>query len=238
MRHLEFVHQACARIWDVRLVSVTEQWAQFAVAGPKARELLNGLLDAPLDRRELALHVLRRGHDRRGDGRLFRISFSGEHGYEIAVPARYGDALFRELVARAEAMGGGAYGMEALNVLRHREGLHHPCRDPRPDHRLRHRHGAHGERQEGVHRQGRRRQRPGLMDEDREQLVGLRPVGAVQQLVAGAHLFNEGDEAIRENDQGYITSVGFSPTLGHMLGLGFLRNGRARHGERIRMVDT
>jgi len=56
------------------------------------------------------------------DARLFRISFSGEHAYEIAVPARYGAALFDLLVARAAAMGGGADGMEALNVLRLEKG--------------------------------------------------------------------------------------------------------------------
>ena len=32
--------------------------------------------------------------------------------------------------------------------------------------------------------------RPGLTDPDREQLVGLKPVGAVKQLTAGAHLFD------------------------------------------------
>ncbi len=56
-------------------------------------------------------------------GRLFRISFSGEHAYEIAVPARYGESLFRELVARAQGLGGGAYGMEALNGFRIENGF-------------------------------------------------------------------------------------------------------------------
>ena len=47
MKHLEFVHQCLRPDLDVRFVSVTEQWAQFAVAGPKSRELLNEVLDAP-----------------------------------------------------------------------------------------------------------------------------------------------------------------------------------------------
>ena len=79
--------------------------------------------------------------------------------------------------------------------------------------------------------------RPGLVGDDREQLVGLKPVGNIKQLTAGAHLFEAEAEAIRVNSQGYTTSVGFSPTLGSYLGLGFLRNGRARHGETVRMVD-
>ena len=51
-------------------------------------------------------------------------------------------------------------------------------------------------------------QRPGLVGEAREQLVGLKPVGAVRELLAGAHLFDPEDAAISANDQGYITSVG------------------------------
>jgi sarcosine oxidase subunit alpha len=104
-------------------VSVTEQWAQFAVAGPQARDLLNALLDARID--DAGFPFMGCGAVSVGGvaARLFRISFSGEHAYEIAVPALYGAALFKELVARAEAMGGGAYGMEALNVLRIEKGF-------------------------------------------------------------------------------------------------------------------
>ncbi|MCB2136347.1 MAG: FAD-dependent oxidoreductase, partial [Rhodobacteraceae bacterium] len=112
MRHLEFVHQAHCPDWDLRMISVTEQWAQFAVAGPLALDLLNSVLASPIDDAALPFlgYVPVRLMD--VDARLFRISFSGERGYEIAVPARYGNALFRDLVARAESLGGGAYGME------------------------------------------------------------------------------------------------------------------------------
>jgi sarcosine oxidase subunit alpha len=67
--------------------------------------------------------------------------------------------------------------------------------------------------------------------------VGLRPAAPKTPLLAGAHLFERGAEATRVNDQGYLTSVGWSPTLGTYLGLGFLLNGRARIGETVRMVD-
>ncbi len=236
MRHLEFVHQCLCPDWDVSMISVTEQWAQFAVAGPKSRELLNGVLDSPVDSESFPFMGC--GVVMLADvaARLFRISFSGEHAYEIAVPARYGDSLFRLLVARAEEMGGGAYGMEALNVLRLEKGL------------LTHAelHGRTTAFDLGMERMISAKKdcigkaaaaRPGLTEPDRERLVGLKPVGAVRQLTAGAHLFNEADAAMRENDQGYVTSVGFSPTLGHFVGLGFLKRGPDRYGEVIRMVD-
>jgi sarcosine oxidase subunit alpha len=236
MRHFEYVHQCLRPDLDVRFVSVTEQWAQFAVAGPESRELLNEVLDAPIASADwpfMACGPVRVGGV---EGRLFRISFSGEHGYEIAVPARYGESLFEDLVARAEARGGGAYGMEALNVLRIEKGFITHAEI----------HGRTTAFDIGMGRMVSARkdcigkpasQRPGLTGEAREQLVGLRPVGEVQELLAGAHLFTRGEAAVRENDQGYITSVGFSPTFGQVLGLGFLRNGRARHGEVVRMVD-
>jgi sarcosine oxidase subunit alpha len=79
--------------------------------------------------------------------------------------------------------------------------------------------------------------RDGLVDEDRPQLVGLKPVGAVKQLSAGAHLFAQGNDAVARNLEGHISSVGFSPDVGTFIGLGFLKGGRARMGEVIRMVD-
>jgi sarcosine oxidase subunit alpha len=105
MRHLEFVSQCLRPELDVKFISVTEQWAQFAVAGPRSRELINNLLDAPSD-----LDFMGCGEVKIGgvSGRLFRISFSGEHAYEIAVPSRFGAFLFAELVSRSEELEGGA----------------------------------------------------------------------------------------------------------------------------------
>jgi sarcosine oxidase subunit alpha len=236
MQHLEFVTQCLHPEWDVRFISVTEQWAQFAVAGPKAKGLLDGLLDGGVDPE--AFPFMGCGPVTLGGigARLFRISFSGEHAYELAVPGRYGASLFRELVKRAEAMGGGAYGMEALNVLRVEKGfITHSEITGRVT--------AFDIGMEKMVSAGKdcigktMTQREGLLDESRERMVGMKPTGTVKQLTAGAHLFNLGDEAVRVKDQGYITSVAYSPTLGHYVGLGFVRGGMTRAGDRMRMVD-
>ncbi|SDN42196.1 sarcosine oxidase subunit alpha [Lutimaribacter pacificus] len=236
MKHMEFVHQCLAPQMDVSFISVTEQWAQFAVAGPKSRDLLNGILDDPVDGDSFPFMACGAVSVMGVAGRLFRISFSGEHAYEVAVPARYGDSLFRLLVDRAGELGGGAYGMEALNVLRIEKGFITHAEI----------HGRTTAFDIGMERMVSAKKdcigkamaaRPGLSGPDREQLVGLVPTGAVKKLTAGAHLFDAGAEAVRKNDQGYITSAAFSPTLGHFMALGFLKDGRARHGEEIRMVD-
>lgn len=236
MRHLEFVIQCLHPEWHVRITSVTEQWAQFAVAGPKSRELLNDVLDSPVDNDSWPFMSCGEASVIGVAGRLFRISFSGEHAYEVAVPARYGASLFDALVKRAEALNGGAYGMEALNVLRIEKGhvTHAEI------------HGRITAFDVGMGRMVSSKkdcigktmsERPGLMDDDREQLVGFKPVGAVKLLTAGAHLFERDAEAVRVNDQGYITSVAFSPDVGTYIGLGFIRSGPERHGDVMRMVD-
>jgi len=236
MRHLDWAHQALCPQLGVSFISVTEQWAQFAVAGPKSRELLNQILGTPIDNQTFPFMACGPVTVGGVDGRLFRISFSGEHAYEVAVPARYGESLFRLLVQKAEALGGGPYGMEALNVLRIEKGFitHSEI------------HGRTTAFDIGMDRMISVKQdcigktmsrRPGLLEEDREQLVGLWPIGSVKELTAGGHLFRSDDAAVRENDQGYVTSVGYSPSAGRMIGLGFLRNGRNRYGETVRMVD-
>ena len=237
MKHLDFVHQALRSDLDVRIASVTEQWAQFAVAGPASRALLNDLIDKPIDDAGFPFMACGPVSLKGVAGRLFRISFSGEQAYQIAVPARYGASLFRLLVARAEAMGGGAYGMEALNVLRIEKGhiTHAEI------------HGRTTAYDIGFARMISDKKdcigktmaaRPGLVDPGRQRLVGLKPVDAGAALTAGAHVFDKGAAATRVNDLGYVTSVAHSPTLGHSIGLGFVARGPERLGEVVRVVDA
>jgi sarcosine oxidase subunit alpha len=78
--------------------------------------------------------------------------------------------------------------------------------------------------------------RPGLTDPDRPSLVGIRPLGG-ERLRAGGHLIPRGAQTTAANDQGYVTSVAFSPTLGHPIGLALLKRGPARIGERVIVHD-
>lgn len=232
MRHLDFVQQAFCAAWQVRFVSVTETWAQFAVAGPLARDLVTSALGHAPDLPFMGcMPVTVQGVA----GRLFRISFSGEEGYELAVPTRYGEALFRDLTARAETMGGGLYGMEALNVLRIEKGFITHAEI----------HGRTTVFDIGMEKMvsGKKEcigkaaaARPGMTGPQREQMVGLVPL-TDEVLTAGAHLFAQGVELTRPHSAGYVTSVGYSPTLQSHLALAFLQNGRARHGETVRLVD-
>ena len=67
--------------------------------------------------------------------------------------------------------------------------------------------------------------------------MGLAPVEPSGKLLAGAHLIAEGRPATAEHDAGHVTSVAYSPALGHDIALALLRRGRERLGETIRVVD-
>lgn len=236
MAHMEFVSQVLRPDWDVRFVSVTEQWAQFAVAGPKSRALLNDLLEEEVTGETWPFMGCGAATVQGVRARLFRISFSGEHAYELAVPARYGESLYRLLLNRAEALEGGPYGMEALNVLRIEKGLitHAEINGTVTAGDL----GLQGMMSSKKDFIGKAMAgREGLLGDDRMQLVGLKPAGAAKEITAGAHLFAPGDPVERVYDLGHVTSAAFSPALGHPIGLGFLKEGRSRIGETVRMVD-
>ncbi|MEP5761775.1 MAG: 2Fe-2S iron-sulfur cluster-binding protein [Litoreibacter sp.] len=228
LRHLEFAAQVLRPELDVRIVPVTEHWAQFAIAGPLARHLLEDVVEGAGTLSFMSFVETEISHV---PARLFRISFSGEHGFELAVPARYGADMFRILVTRTQKLGGGAYGLEASNVLGIEKGfLTHAEMDGRVtafDLGLQ---GMVSPEKDFIGKIA--AQRPALTGGERKQLVGLRPSGVVKWINAGALIIDPESGEI----EGHTTSAAYSPQFG-MIALALLKNGRARHDEQIRLRD-
>jgi sarcosine oxidase subunit alpha len=76
-----------------------------------------------------------------------------------------------------------------------------------------------------------------LVDPDRPILVGFRPVDPSARLRAGAHFLGLDAEPSLEADEGVMTSVAYSPSLKSWIGIGLIRRGPERHGERVRAYD-
>jgi methylglutamate dehydrogenase subunit C len=238
MQHLEHARQILWPQLDVQLASVTEQWSQYSIAGPKSRQVLERLLQGSLDVSNAAFPYMACAEFNWSGrtARLFRISFSGELAYELAVPARYGDGTIRAIMAAGEPFGIIPYGLEALGVMRLEKG-----------------HIAGGELNGtttaadlGLGRMMSTQKdfigkvlskRPALTDTQRAVLVGIKPVDRWAQLRGGSHLVTLRTDPTLENDQGYVTSANFSPMLDQWIGLGLLIRGRQRIGERIRVYD-
>jgi methylglutamate dehydrogenase subunit C len=223
---------------DVSLISVTDQWAQIAVAGPRARDTLAKLVDAPFDIANEAFPYMGCAELTICGGtpaRLFRISFSGELAYEIAVPARYGNALGAKLMEAGAEFGIAPYGTEALGIMRIEKG--HAAGPELNGQTTSHDLGLQkllSKKKDFVGRA--MAARPALTDPARPMLVGLRPEDGTSILRAGGHLLPIGAAATAENDQGHVTSAARSPSLGP-IALALLANGPARIGEKIRVYD-
>ena len=67
--------------------------------------------------------------------------------------------------------------------------------------------------------------------------LGFKPVDRSQKLGAGAHFIARDAAAVTENDQGWMTSVCYSPHLETDIGLGFITRGHERIGERVIAAD-
>ncbi len=238
MQHLDFARQVLWPTLDVQAISVSEQWAQFAVAGPRSRELLQALFGPTLDLSNRAFPYMAVAEVRLGETpvRLFRLSFSGELAFEVAVPAQYGLALARTLMAAGGPFGVTPYGLEALSILRIEKG--HPAGGELNGQVTAGDLGLGGLMSRKKDFIGRvLAGRPGLIDPDRPTLVGLRACEPSQRLRTGAHLLAPGVAATAEADAGYVTSTAYSPALGGWIGLGLLRRGPTRHGEVVRAYD-
>ena len=236
-RHLEYCRQCLWPDMDVQLISTTEAWAQYSVAGPNARNLLAKIVDQDIGNEAFpymaCAEITVCGGLR---ARLFRISFSGELAYEIAVPTRYGDAMIRELVAVGAEFGAVVYGTEALGVMRVEKG--HVAGNEL--------NGQSTALHMGLGKMVSRKKdaigvvlsaREGLADAHGYRLVGVRPVDPGNTLTAGSHFVSTGKEPVAANDGGWITSVVYSPHLGHAIALGYLKDGGTRLGERLRAVN-
>ncbi len=238
-RRMEFARQCLWPNMDVHLISTTDGWAQFAVAGPNARNLLRKVVDDEHDMSNEAFPFMACGEVTICGGmpaRLFRISFSGELAYEIAVPARYGNSMMSVLNEAGAEFDACPYGTEALGVMRIEKG---------------HAAGNELNGQTTAHNLGMGRmvsqkkecignvlsQRPELVRDDAIKLMGFKPVNPETKLIAGSHFINKGAEANMDNDQGWMTSVAYSPILGHSIGLGFIKSGDTRKGEIVRAVS-
>lgn len=232
LEHIEKYHQTVWPDLDVQFCSVTDQWAQMSVAGPKARTALQGCVTG-LDLANAALPFMAVGDGRIGayPVRIYRVSFSGELAYEVATPAGYGEAVWEAILEAGKAHGIVPYGLEALGLMRIEKGH---VAGPELN-------GQTTARDLGLEKMLKKSgdyvgrvlsERPGLTDPNRPQLVGIRALTTdfERQLRGGAHLV---EMAGGRSSLGWVTSVTRSVELDRWIGLAMLRGGRARMGQRL-----
>jgi heterotetrameric sarcosine oxidase alpha subunit len=230
LEHLEFHLQAVSGDLDVVLTDVCDQWAQFAVAGPRAREVVAAVVpDLDLSNTAFPFMAVAAASIAGIPGRLFRISFSGELAYELAVPANAAHSAWEAVLAAGKSFGIRPYGLDALNTLRIEKGHvttaelnGNTSADDLGFQRMLKKSGDFIGRTLAT--------RPALAAPDRLQLVGVRPVDRARRLRNGMHLVAPG---ARSTSLGYVTSSTPSVELEGWVGLALLAAGRQRIGTRL-----
>ncbi|MDG1867428.1 MAG: sarcosine oxidase subunit alpha family protein [Yoonia sp.] len=220
--------------WNVYVANVTEQLAQIAVVGPNARKVLEKLGGMDVSKEALPFMQWRDGKIGDFDARAYRISFSGELSYEIAVPASQGRAFWDALLDAGEEFGVMPYGTECLHILRAEKGfimigdetdgtvipqdlnLQWALSKKKTDYLGKRAHS-----------------RSHMADPNRWKLVGLETLdGSV--LPDGAYAIAEGDNANgQRNVQGRVTSTYYSANMDRGIAMGLVHNGPDRMGEVI-----
>ena len=125
MNHLEFCAQALWPDLDVRFASVDRPVGADGGCRAEGARRSCRRWSTTISRDAAFPFLAARASDaerRDSHGRLFRISFSGELAYELAVPAGYGEASPMRSWQRASRHGICPYGVEALGVLRIEKG--------------------------------------------------------------------------------------------------------------------
>jgi sarcosine oxidase subunit alpha len=220
--------------WQVYVANVTEQYAQFAVVGPKARQLLEAIGGMKLTKEDLPFMQWADGQIGGFDVRVFRISFSGELSYEVSVAAGQGAAFWDLLVSQGAALGLMPYGTEALHVMRAEKGfimIGDETDGTVIPQDLNLDWAISKKKDDFLGKRGQLRNH--MVDPDRWKLVGLETLdGSV--LADGAYAVAEGENANgQRNTQGRVTSTYYSPTLKKGIAMGLVKHGPSRMGEVI-----
>jgi sarcosine oxidase, subunit alpha len=225
--------------WKVHVANLTEQFAQVAVVGPGSRRLLERLGGMDLAKEELPFMAFAEGTLGGFRARVYRISFSGELSFEVAVPASEGRAFWDALLDEGDDLGVMPYGTEALHVMRAEKGfimIGDETDGTVIPQDLGLDWAVSKKKADFLGKRG--QERANMTRADRWRLVGLETVdGSV--LPDGAYAVAPGWNANgQRNVQGRVTSTYHSPTLGRGIAMGLVLRGPERMGEILEFPTT
>jgi sarcosine oxidase subunit alpha len=220
---------------EVYCTSVTEQWATIAISGPESRKLLAELApDIDLAPEAFPHMSMREGRVRGVPARVFRISFTGERGFEIQVPASHGLGIWEACIDAGARYDITPYGTEAMHLLRAEKGYIITGQDTDgtvTPHDLGMAWVVSGSKPDFIGK--RSLGRADIQKAGRKQLVGLLPDLASEILEEGAQLVADPHQTIPMAMVGHVTSSYPSPNLGRAFALAMVRDGRARIGQKL-----
>jgi sarcosine oxidase, subunit alpha len=223
--------------WDLKvvLVNTTGSYAAMNLAGPDSRQVLKKMADIDLDAELFPYLGVREGKVAGVQARLLRVGFVGEWGYEIHVPADSGLWVWDKLMQAGRSAGIQPFGVEAQRILRlekghiiigqDSDGLTHPYEAGM----------AWAVKLDKPFFVGQRslailRKKPIT----RRLAAFVLPKNYIGSLPKECHLVVDQGEIA-----GRVTSVTFSPTLGQVIGMAYVKPEQIEAGSSIEIrVDS
>lgn len=213
----------------VTLRNRTRDLAGFAIAGPKARELLSRLTDEDVSREAFPFLAVRRMDVEATSALVARISYTGELGYEIYAPLDHQRALLTALLAAGEGLGVRLFGGRALNALRLEKGFGAWLREYAT---------GYGPVESGLDRFV--ADKPGYIG--RDAFLATRAKGAARRLVllevdaADADAWRDEPLDAGGRTVGFVTSGGYGHTVGRSLAMAYLESGHDGSGLTVEIL--
>jgi dimethylglycine dehydrogenase len=216
--HMRWFHQNLPTDGSVRVENLSARYCGLQIAGPASRELLQKVADGDvganafpfLSGREMEVGAC-------PSAIVVRVSFTGELGYELYVPAEYQRGLYEELLAQGRPLGIRHVGSRALLSLRVEKGFPSWGVDLSPD---------YGPFEPGLGRFV-RFDKPGFVGKEAAQrgAAGTPKERLATIVVEADGIDCFGGEAVYRNGElaGYVTSGSYGHHLRESLALGYVK---------------
>ena len=233
--HMNRLLQVVWPEFEVYITTVTSQWANICVCGPRAREVLVAAgIDIDLNSDLFPFMSMREARVAGYHSRIARVSYTGELSFEVNVRRRDGLAVWQALMDTGAEYGITPVGSETSAVLRiekgyvsagtEGDGITNPfdagmgwvVNMTKPDF-------------VGKRSLVRDRSIGGI----RQEVVGLLADDDTFVLVEGSAIVEPSSAGGSPNYLGHVTASCFSPTLDRSISLALLKNGKARHGDMV-----
>ena len=219
---------------DVYLTSVTDHYATVSVCGPNSKKIVSQVIpDLDFSDENFPHMSFKNAKIGKIKCRVMRISFTGEHSYEINVQANYGKSVWEKCMEAGKEFNITPYGTETMHLLRAEKGFIIVGQDTDAtmtpiDLQMdwivsKKKYDFIGKRS---------LYRSDTIREDRKQLVGLLTENPDEVLEEGAQIVADINKSPIEM-LGHVTSSYYSPNLKKSIALGVVRGGKNMMGQKL-----
>ena len=219
---------------DVFLTSITDHFATISICGPNSRKILNKIIpNLDLSDENFPHMSFKDALINKIKCRIMRISFTGEHTYEINIQANYGKSVWEKCMEAGKEFNITPYGTESMHLLRAEKGFIITGQDTDGTMTpidLQMNWIVSKKKYDFIGK--RSLYRSDTIREDRKQLVGLITENPKDILEEGAQIVSEVNKKPVEM-LGHVTSSYYSPNLNKSIALAVVKNGKQMLGKKL-----